>query len=289
MLIGKRLQTDLAGAAGASASIAWSAICDPLGATIAFAGALAQNGLAALAPLGYTRAPAEGFAPGFVMSDSLGLSPQLVSYLAAHNPPEHPVLKKCREETRRLPDAQMQISAEQGALMALLARMVDARRAIEVGVFTGYSALTIALALKDMHGGNGRLLACDVSEEWTGKARAYWKEAGVDRMIDLQIRPAIDTLDQRIEAGEAGHYDFAFIDADKTSYPGYYERCLELLRSGGLMVFDNMLWSGDVADPAKHDHDTEALRAVAKRAVGDNRVHVALAGVGDGVLLCVKR
>ena len=223
------------------------------------------------------------------MSESLGLSPQLVSYLAAHNPPEHPVLKKCRDETRRLADAQMQISAEQGAFMALLARMVDARRAIEVGVFTGYSALAVALTMKDMHGGNGRILACDVSEEWTGKARAYWKEAGVDRMIDLQLRPAIDTLDERLKAGEAGQYDFAFIDADKTSYPGYYERCLELLRSGGLMLFDNMLWSGDVADPAKHDHETEALRGVAKRAVGDNRVHVALTGVGDGVLLCVKR
>ncbi len=223
------------------------------------------------------------------MSASLGLSPAIVQYLAAHNPPEHPVLTKCRLETRALPDANMQISAEQGAFMALLARMVDAKRAIEVGVFTGYSALTVALAMKDMHGGNGRILACDTSEEWTAKARGYWKEAGVDRMIDLQIGFAIDTLDARIKAGETGHYDFAFIDADKTSYPGYYERCLELLRSGGLMLFDNMLWDGDVADPLKRDHDTEALRAVAKRAVHDNRVHVALTGVGDGVLLCVKR
>lgn len=223
------------------------------------------------------------------MSGSLGLSPQIVAYLAAHNPPEHPVLKKCREETLGLPDATMQISAEQGAFMALMAQVVQARRAIEVGVFTGYSSLTVALAMKEMHGGNGRILACDVSEEWTSRARGYWKEAGVDRMIDLQLRPAIDTLDERLKAGEAGHYDFAFIDADKTSYPGYYERCLELLRPGGLMLFDNMLWSGDVADPAKHDHDTEALRRTAKHAVIDNRVHIALAGVGDGLLLCVKR
>jgi caffeoyl-CoA O-methyltransferase len=223
------------------------------------------------------------------MSISLGLSAQIVSYLAAHNPPEHPVLKKCREETQKLPMAQMQISAEQGALMALLARMVTARRAIEVGVFTGYSALVVALAMKDMHGGNGRILACDVSEEWTAQARRYWKDAGVDRQIDLHLRPAIETLDERLKAGEAGHYDFAFIDADKTSYPGYYERCLELLRPGALMLFDNMLWSGRVADPAAHDHDTEALRGVAKRAVHDERVHVALAAVGDGVLLCVKR
>ena len=223
------------------------------------------------------------------MSDSLGLSPQIVSYLAGHNPAEHPVLRKCREETARLPMAQMQISPEQAAFMALLAHLITARRTIEVGVFTGYSSLSTALALRDMHGGNGRILACDVSEEWTSRARAYWKEAGVDRMIDLQLRPAIDTLDARLAAGEGGHYDLAFIDADKTSYPGYYVRCLELLRPGGLMLFDNMLWSGAVADPTQHDHDTEALRAVAKRAIADSRVHAALTSVGDGVLLCVKR
>jgi predicted O-methyltransferase YrrM len=223
------------------------------------------------------------------MSESLGLTRQLVSYLVAHNPPEHPVLRKCREETSKLANAQMQISAEQGAFMALLAHLINARRAIEVGVFTGYSSLSVGLALKDMHGGGGRILACDVSEEFTAHARRYWKEAGIDRQIDLQLRPAIDTLDERLKAGEAGHYDFAFIDADKTSYPGYYERCLELLRPGGLMLFDNMLWSGAVADPAQHDHDTEALRAVAKRALGDIRVHPALTSIGDGVLMCVKR
>jgi caffeoyl-CoA O-methyltransferase len=198
-------------------------------------------------------------------------------------------LKKCREETQKLANSGMQISVEQGAFMALLAHMIHARRAIEVGVFTGYSSLIVALAMKEMHGGNGRLLACDVSEEWTGRARGYWKEAGVERQIDLQLRPAIETLDARLKAGEAGAYDFAFIDADKTSYPGYYERCLELLRPGGLMLFDNMLWRGEVADRAQHDHDTEALRSVAKRAVHDERVHIALTAVGDGVLLCVKR
>jgi caffeoyl-CoA O-methyltransferase len=223
------------------------------------------------------------------MSGSLGLSKPVIDYLVAHNPPEHPVMAKCRTETQAMPDANMQISTEQAAFMALIARMVDAKRAIEVGVFTGYSSLAIALAMRDMHGGNGRILACDVSEEFTAKARGYWKEAGVDRMIDLQIGFAIDTLDARIKAGEGGQYDFAFIDADKTSYPGYYERCLELLRSGGVMLFDNMLWDGDVADPSKHDHDTEALRSVAKRALNDNRVHIALTGVGDGVLMCVKR
>lgn len=223
------------------------------------------------------------------MSSSLGLSPEIVRYLEQANPPEHPALARCRAETQALPMAQMQISAEQGAFMALLARMIGARRAFEVGVFTGYSALATALALKEMHPLGARLLACDVSEEWTTKARDYWREANVDDVIELVLAPAAETMDARLAAGEGGGYDFGFIDADKTGYDGYYERGLKLLRPGGVMLFDNMLWSGRVADPADTTPDTSALRALAHKARADARVHAALANVGDGLLICVKR
>ena len=223
------------------------------------------------------------------MSSSLGLSPEVVRYLSEVNPPEHPALKRCREETASLPMARMQISAEQGAFMSALARMIRAKRAFEVGVFTGYSALATALALKDMHPAGAHLVACDVSEEWTTKARDYWREAGVDDVIELVLAPAADTLDQRLAAGEGGTYDFGFIDADKTGYDAYYERGLKLLRSGGVMLFDNMLWSGRVADPADTSADTTALRALAHKARADDRVHAAMTGVGDGVLILVKR
>lgn len=223
------------------------------------------------------------------MSTSLGLSPEIVAYLASANPPEHPALKRCREETARLPQAMMQISAEQGAFMALLARMLGAKRAFEIGVFTGYSSLAVALTLQEMHGAEARLLACDVSEEWTSKARGYWKEASVDALIDLRIAPAVETLDSRLAAGEANSYDLGFIDADKTGYGAYYERGLRLLRPGGVMLFDNVLWSGAVADPANQTPDTVALRALALKARADARVHAAMVGVGDGVLMCVKR
>lgn len=224
------------------------------------------------------------------MSASLGLSLDIVAYLAAANPPEHPALARCRAETSALGGvARMQISAEQGAFMQILARLVSARRGFEIGVFTGYSSTAVALAMRDMHGPEAYLLACDVSEDWTGQARSYWREAGVEGAIDLQIRPALETLSARLAAGEAGSYDLGFIDADKTSYPAYFEAGLSLLRPGGLMLFDNVLWSGAVADPKDKDADTEALRAVAQIAKTDPRVHAAMVGVGDGLLLCVKR
>ncbi len=224
------------------------------------------------------------------MSTSLGLTPEIVAYLAQVNPPEHPALARCRTETAALGGVSiMQISAEQGAFMALLARMIGAKRAFEVGVFTGYSALAAALTLQQMHGAGAHLLACDISEDWTSKARGYWKEAGVDSMIDLRIAPATETLDARLAAGEAGSYDFGFIDADKTGYDAYYERGLQLLRPGGLMLFDNVLWSGAVADPANQTPDTAALRALAQKARADARVHAAMVGVGDGVLMVVKK
>jgi caffeoyl-CoA O-methyltransferase len=223
------------------------------------------------------------------MSSSLGLTPELVRYLAQVNPPEHPALARCRKDTAALPMARMQISAEQGAFMALIARLLSARRAFEIGVFTGYSALAVALAMKEMHGPGARLLACDVNEEWTTKARDYWREANVDAVIDLKLAPAVETMDARIAAGEGGSYDLGFIDADKTGYDAYYERGLILLRPGGAMLFDNMLWSGKVADPADTTPDTSALRALAAKAHADARVHAAMTAIGDGVLMVVKR
>jgi caffeoyl-CoA O-methyltransferase len=222
------------------------------------------------------------------MSSSFGLTPDLVRYLAHVNPPEHQALTRCREETSHLPMAMMQISAEQGAFMQTIARVLNAKRAFEVGVFTGYSSTAIALTMKEMNPG-AHLLACDISEEWTTKARDYWREAQVDDVIELVIGPATQTLDARITAGEGGLYDLGFIDADKTGYDDYYERGLTLLRKGGVMLFDNVLWSGRVADPADTSPDTSALRALAQKAKADVRVHAAMTSIGDGVLICVKR
>ena len=222
------------------------------------------------------------------MSRSLGLSPEVVSYLSSVNPTEHHALKRCREETSSLPMARMQISPEQGAFMQQIARLAGAKRAFEIGVFTGYSSLATALAMKEI-GPKPYILACDVSEEWTAKARAYWRDAGVDAIIDLQLRPAIQTIEERLKAGEAGGYDMGFIDADKTSYDAYYEGGLKLLRPGGVMLFDNVLWSGRVADPNDNSDDTVALRALALKAKDDDRVHAAMTSIGDGVLICIKK
>ena len=224
------------------------------------------------------------------MSTSFGLSSDLVAYLGAINPPEHPVLKRCRDETAGLgPIARMQISAEQGAVMQWLARLLNARRAVEVGVFTGYSSLAVGLTMREIHGAGAHILACDVSEEWTARARVYWAEAEIADIIDLQVRPATQSLDAALAQGEAGTVDLAFIDADKTGYDAYYERCLKLLRVGGVMLFDNVLWSGKVADRAVTDGDTAALRALNEKARDDARVHATLVGIGDGLLMCLKR
>lgn len=223
------------------------------------------------------------------MSSSIGLAPDLIRYLADTNPPEHAALARCRAETQRMSQARMQISAEQGAFMSALVRMIGARRAFEVGVFTGYSALATALALKQMHPIGARLLALDTSEEWTAKAREYWREAQVDDVIELMIAPAAESMAARIGAGEAGAYDFGFIDADKVGYDAYYEHGLQLLRPGGVMLFDNMLWSGAVADPNDRSGDTVALRALALKAKADARVYAAMTSIGDGVMIVVKR
>jgi predicted O-methyltransferase YrrM len=181
----------------------------------------------------------------------------------------------------------MQISPEQGALLQMLVKLTGARRTIEIGVFTGYSALAVALALP----ADGRILACDVSDEYTRVGRPYWERAGVAPKIELVLGPALQTLDARVAAGEGGHYDFAFIDADKANYDGYYERCLKLLRTGGLIAFDNVLWSGRVAQPvdAAADPDTAALQALNTKLQRDERVDLALLPIGDGLTLARKR
>ena len=217
---------------------------------------------------------------------TLNLDDRLYDYVLDASLREHPALADLREATRKHPHAGMQISPEQGQLLALLVKLIGARRTIEVGVFTGYSALAVALALPD----NGRVLACDVSDEYTRIGKPYWERAGVTDKIDLVLEPALTTLDARLAAGEAGRYDFAFIDADKTNYDGYYERCLRLLRSGGLIAIDNTLWSGRVAqevDPAK-DPDTAALQALNIKLRDDSRVDISLLPIGDGLTLARK-
>ena len=219
------------------------------------------------------------------MARFLPLDDTLYRYVVEHSVREHPVMAELREETSRIEHAGMQIGPDQASLMQLLVRLVGARRCIEVGVFTGYSSLAVALALP----AGGTIVACDVSEEWTAIARRHWEKAGVADRIDLRLAPAGDTLAALLAAGEAGNYDFAFIDADKTGYRDYYEKCLQLLRPGGLIAVDNTLWSGDVADPAKQGRDTRALRELNEALHRDERVDVAMLTVGDGVTLARKR
>jgi caffeoyl-CoA O-methyltransferase len=217
---------------------------------------------------------------------TLNLDDRLHDYVVRHNR-EHPELAKLREATASHPRANMQISPEQGALLAMLVRLIGARRTIEVGVFTGYSALAVALALP----ADGRLLGCDISDEFTRVGRPYWERAGVADKIELVLEPALHTLDARLATGEAGRYDFAFIDADKVNYDGYYERCLKLLRTGGLIAFDNVLWSGRVADKVdpSADADTAALQWLNAKLQRDERIDVALLPIGDGLTLAQKR
>lgn len=198
---------------------------------------------------------------------------------------EPPLLARLREETAALPQARMQIAPEQGQLLALLVRLTGARRCIEVGVFTGYSSLVVAQALPD----DGQLLACDVNLDWTTTARRYWQEAGVAGRIRLVLAPALETLDRELADGAAGRYDFAFIDADKVNYRGYYERALELLRPGGLIGVDNTLWSGRVAEPAAVDEDTLALKDFNQFVHRDQRVDLCLVPIADGLTLLRKR
>lgn len=218
-------------------------------------------------------------------NQSIGIEGPLYEYLLAVSLREHPTLARLRAETAGHPRVNMQIAPEQGQFMALLAKLIGAQHCIEVGVFTGYSSLAVALALPP----TGRLVACDVNEDYTAIAQRYWNEAGVAGKIDLRIAPALETLDALLAGGEPGRYDFAFIDADKGAYEAYYERLLELLRPGGLLAVDNTLWNGAVADPADRDPDTVAIRAFNEKLRDDGRVDLSLVPIGDGLTLARKR
>lgn len=216
---------------------------------------------------------------------TITMTEQLHGYLLATTLREPELLQRLRRETAALPNGGMQISPEQGQLMRLLIELLGARRALEVGVFTGYSSTVVALALP----ADGRLVACDVSDEWTQIARRYWREAGVEAKVELHVRPALETLDELLAAGQAGSFDFAFIDADKTGYGDYYDRCLELVRPGGLVAVDNTLWSGAVADASDQRESTLAIRALNAKISADARVTASLIPIGDGLYLARKR
>jgi caffeoyl-CoA O-methyltransferase len=216
---------------------------------------------------------------------TLEVDDRLYDYIIQTSLREPPILAELREETATMRGGGMQISPEQGQLMGLLAELIGARRYLEVGTFTGYSALAVALAM----GPEGRLTCCDVSEEYTAVARRYWRKAGVEARIDLRLAPALDTLDRALATGEGGSYDYAFVDADKENYPGYLERCHALLRPGGLLGLDNVLWGGSVADPAKDDVDTRAIRQLNAALKDDPRWTISLVPIGDGLTLARKR
>ena len=220
-------------------------------------------------------------------SQTLQMTAALREYLLARGTRESAAAQALRKETARRFErwSAMQICPEQGAFMALLVRLIGARRTIEVGTFTGYSALVVAAALP----ADGQVVACDVSEEWTTLGQRFWRQAGIAAKIDLRLRPAVETLDALIANGEAGAFDFAFIDADKANYDTYYERCLALLRPGGLVAIDNALWGGRVADAQANDEATTAIRALNEKVHGDARVDAALLPLGDGLSLALKR
>ena len=218
-------------------------------------------------------------------SRTIVLNDALYEYLLSVSLREPDVLCRLREETAKMPQHNMQISPEQGQFMALLVELTGARKCLEVGTFTGYSTLSVALALPE----DGQIVACDISEEFTSRAKPYWQEAGVAGKIDLRLGPALETLDALIADGESGAFDFAFIDADKVNYQGYFQRALDLIRRGGLILVDNVLWSGAVVDPARDDEDTEAIRAFNQACAGDPRISLSLVPIGDGLTLARKR
>jgi caffeoyl-CoA O-methyltransferase len=213
------------------------------------------------------------------------ITPALADYVLAHSLREPKPLQRLREETAKIPMGGMQISPAQGQFMQLLVRLTGATRYLEIGTFTGYSSLAVALAMPP----EGRLVCCDTSEKWTAVARRYWKKAGVADKVELRLAPASETLDALLGAGGAGTFDLAFIDADKTNYDVYYERALALLRRNGLVLIDNVLWGGSVADRRKNDPDTAALKALNRKIHRDERVDLSLLPLGDGLTLARKR
>jgi len=216
---------------------------------------------------------------------TIPMDDRLYDYLLRVSLRESDVMRRLREETAKMPEAGMQVSPEQAQFMAFLVETLGVRAALEVGVFTGYSSLAVASALPE----GGKLVACDVSDEWTRIARRYWREGRVDDRIELRLGPGVETLDALSREGKNGTFDFAFVDADKESYVDYYERCLGLVRTGGVLAFDNVLWSGRVADPADHSASTRAIRRLNEHVARDSRVTVTLLPIGDGLTLARKR
>jgi predicted O-methyltransferase YrrM len=216
-------------------------------------------------------------------NQTLGLEKNLYDYLLSVSVQEPEVLTQLRQETARHPMSEMQIAPEQGQFMALLVRLMGAKRTLDIGVFTGYSSLVVALALPP----DGKVVACDISEEYTAIARRYWQQAGVADKIELHIAPAIETLERLRGQGET--FDFAFIDADKSNYDNYYEQALQLVRPGGLIAIDNVLWSGRVADPQVQDNRTNRMRAFNEKLYQDSRVTISLVPIADGLTLALKK
>lgn len=216
---------------------------------------------------------------------TLGLDDRLHAYFLSVSGRESDILRSLREETAAHALSRMQIAPEQGQFMALLVQLLGATKTLEIGVFTGYSSLAVALALPPQ----GKIVACDINEDYTAMARSYWQRAGVANKIDLRIAPALETLDRLIESGEAGTFDFAFIDADKQNYDNYYERTLQLVRVGGLIAVDNVLWGGQVADPTVEDANTKAIRALNAKLVQDDRISLSVVPIADGLTLALKR
>ena len=215
----------------------------------------------------------------------LNLSENLYQYLLSVSLRESDLLRQLRQETAQHAMGQMQISPEQGQFMALLIQLIGATKALEIGVFTGYSSLAVAIALPD----NGTLIACDVNADYTAIAQRYWRQAGVAHKIDLRIAPALETLDRLLANGQANSFDFIFIDADKSNYDNYYERSLQLTRPGGLIVIDNVLWSGRVADPHETQKRTQTIRDLNKKIHQDHRITLSMLPVADGLTLALKK
>lgn len=218
-------------------------------------------------------------------NQTLGIDPNLYQYFQRVAVREPDILKQLRQETAKHPMSRMQIAPEQGQLMALLVQLMGAKKTLDIGVFTGYSALVVALALPI----DGKVIACDIDEETTKVARAYWEKAGVSHKIDLRLAPALDTLDQLIADGQNNTFDFAFIDADKGNYDNYYEKSLLLVKSGGLIAIDNVLWGGKVADPEQQDNRTKKIRALNEKLHQDPRIILSLVPIADGLTLGLKR
>ena len=218
-------------------------------------------------------------------SDTLQLTAQLYEYLHKVSLREPEILQQCREETAKHPRAAMQISPEQGQFMSMLVKLLDVRKVIEIGVFTGYSSTAMALAMAE----DGHIDACDIDEDFTAIARKYWAAAEVESKIELHLAPALDSIDRFKESGKSNTYDLAFIDADKANYIHYYEGCLDLIRPGGVVLVDNVLWDGYVADPTYDDPDTEGIRKLNLHLHQDERVDISMLPVGDGLTLARKR